>query len=61
MPAGMLSNYSPAAGLIPTITACKADAYIVSPNSLGKEIRLSASSVARKSLGSHSGHIRFPL
>lgn len=35
VPAGMLSSYSPAAGLIPTITACKGDAYTVSPNSLG--------------------------
>lgn len=35
VPSGMLSNYSQAAGLIPTITACKGDAYIVSPNCLG--------------------------
>lgn len=35
VPSGMLSNYSQAAGLIPTITAYKGDAYIVSPNCLG--------------------------
>lgn len=35
VPSGVLSNYSPAAGLIPTITAYKGDAYIVSPNCLG--------------------------